>query len=115
MDEVDFCFFRAWRQSKRLSHPVLKGPLDLAGAIDVIVRVPVNRFHFGEVFFIGEPRVYQRGPERACPFVTRIVVDGGQRLEWQHLAVVKLVEQYIRQFIHHPDMGIGARSKFCGD
>jgi len=47
----------------------------------------------------GEPRIDQRFPKWARSLVARIVVDGRQWDQPHLLAVVKLVEQYIREFI----------------
>jgi hypothetical protein len=77
---------------KRSTHPIFQGTFDLACAVDVIIRVPLYGFHLAEILFVGEPSVYQGVPECACPFVPRVVVDGGQGDEGQLLAVVELVK-----------------------
>jgi len=61
MDEVDLVLIGALGQPERLTHPVLEGAFDLAGTVDVVIRVTLYGFHFGEVLFVGESRVDSRG------------------------------------------------------
>jgi hypothetical protein len=115
MDQIDFRLSCPWWQPERFSDSILEGAFYATGAIDIIVSVPFHGFHFGKILFVGEPSVDQGFPERGCPFVAGIIVDGRQWDEAHRLPVVELEKDYVRQFIHRTDMRIRAGAELSSD
>jgi len=115
MDQIDFGLFGPGRHPEGQPDPIFERSFYVACAVDVVVRVPVNGPHIREVLFVCEPRIDEGLPECARLLVARIIVDGRQGDQAHLLAVVKLVEQYVRKLIDRPDVGIGSRTKLCCD